>query len=430
MMKASAASQILLAILAAAGGPASRASEEDFAFRDGDTVAFLGDSITAARDYTLIVEHYTLMRFPGRRIGFINAGQGGDTAEGSLGRIDRDVFDKGASVVVVVFGVNDIGWGMKADEAHKQRYLTAVRTLIERCLWRNVRIVLCSPAITSERSEKAEAGFLQGMSDEGLALAKSLGAGTVDIQRGMREIQKRIEAANAKQPDESKHTRLHVADGVHLNELGHLAMAYAMLKGLGAPAEVSSATIDASTGAVVSAEGCDITGVATGAEGVLTFTRLDEALPLNRGIFSAFSYVWVPVPEGLNRYLLKVTHLPDGEYEIRAGGRSLGKTTATALNRGVNLSSMTADGWQPGGPWDAQSGLVKELTEARDRISVTAFLRSRFAADHPESEALDRLTGEIDEQIVALQRASAKPYPYRFEIRRAEVEGKAEGKAR
>src|SRR3954471_20893433 len=50
-----------------------------FLLHDGDTVAFLGDSITAARGYTKIIEHYTLMRFPERKIKFYNAGKGGAT---------------------------------------------------------------------------------------------------------------------------------------------------------------------------------------------------------------------------------------------------------------------------------------------------------------------------------------------------------------
>ena len=411
----------VLAMLVTAGWSIHEAAGGDFAFRDGDTVAFLGDSITAARDYTKIVEHYTLMRFPQRNVRFLNAGQGGDTAEGSLARIDRDVFGKGATVVIVVFGFNDIGWGMKADEDHKQRYLAAIRTLIDRCRAHQARPIICSPAITAEVSDKAEKGFFQEMTDEGLSIAKSLGAETVDLQRGMREIQRRVETANAGQSDESKHTRLHVADGVHLNELGHLAMAYVMLKGLGAPAEVSSATIDAASGTVTESDGCVISEVATGADGRFVFSRLDEALPLNRGIFSAFSYAWVPLPEGLNRYLLKVINLPGGEYEIYAGGRALGKVGSASLARGINLSSMTADGWQPGGPWDAQAGLVKEITDARDRVSVSDFLRARFAANHPDAERLDRLTREIDEELVDLQRAIAKPYPYRFEFRKVEA---------
>ena len=64
----------------------------EFALRDGDTVAFIGDSITAARGYTKIVEHYTLMRFPERKIRFVNAGEGGDTAAKCLSRLERDVF--------------------------------------------------------------------------------------------------------------------------------------------------------------------------------------------------------------------------------------------------------------------------------------------------------------------------------------------------
>lgn len=391
----------------------------DFALRDGDTVAFLGDSITAARDYTQVVELYTLMRFPDRRVRFVNAGQGGDTAEGSLRRIDRDVFDQGANVVLVIFGLNDIGWGVKADEEHKKRFLDSLRAIIGRCREKNARPVICSPAVTAELSTKSESGFLQKMTDEGLEVAKSLGAETIDIQRPMRAIQKRIETANAKQPDESKHTRLHLADGVHLNSLGHLAMAFAILKGLGAPAEVSSATIDAAALKATESQGCEVSRIEALPGGGLAFTRLDEGLPLNRGIFSAFDYLWVPIPAELNGYRLQVTGLAEGDYEIWAADRAVGTAKSASLARGINISSMTANGWQPGGPWDAQAGLVKELTAARDRVAVSEFLRSRFADAHPEKETLDRLTGEIDDRIVELQRATARPYPYRFEIRPA-----------
>src|SRR4051812_16555095 len=70
----------------------------DFAIRDGDTVVFLGDSITAERTYGKIIENYTLLRFPTRKAHFINAGHGGETMAGSLARLDRDVFDRGATL--------------------------------------------------------------------------------------------------------------------------------------------------------------------------------------------------------------------------------------------------------------------------------------------------------------------------------------------
>jgi hypothetical protein len=58
----------------------------DFAIRDGDTVVFLGDSITAARTYGKIIENYTLLRFPERKVHFINAGWGGDISRSGQGR--------------------------------------------------------------------------------------------------------------------------------------------------------------------------------------------------------------------------------------------------------------------------------------------------------------------------------------------------------
>ena len=211
----------------------------EFLLRDNDTVAFLGDSITAARGYPKTIELYTLMRYPDRKIKFYNAGKGGDTAQTSISRLERDVFAHKATVMLVALGVNDIGWGMKADAEHKKLYLDGIRTLIEKCKEKNVRVIVCSPAITAENPETAEKGFLQQMADEGLAEAKSLGCDTVDILRGMREIQRAIWKFNAGESDKTKHVTLHAADSIHLNDLGQLAMAFAILKGLGAPDHVS-----------------------------------------------------------------------------------------------------------------------------------------------------------------------------------------------
>jgi hypothetical protein len=75
---------------------------------------------------------------------------------------------------------------------------------------------------------------------------------------------------------------LHAEDGVHLNDLGQLAMAYAMLKGLGAPENVSSAAINAEDGTVQASVHCRISDV-TKRESGIDFVRLDDGLPLNLG---------------------------------------------------------------------------------------------------------------------------------------------------
>src|SRR5215470_597811 len=181
-----------LTLLFSAGPPPAA----DFALRDGDTVVFLGDSITAARTYGKVIEDYTLLRFPDRKVRFVNAGRGGDTAAGGLGRLEADVFPHRPTVLIVAYGVNDIGWGLKADAAHKQKYLDAVRGLVAKCRQRKVRVFLCSAAVTAEDPAKSEGGFLQKMCDEGLEAARRLGARGIDVQRAMRAIQRRVAACN------------------------------------------------------------------------------------------------------------------------------------------------------------------------------------------------------------------------------------------
>ncbi len=401
----------------------SAAGREDFALRDGDTVVFLGDSITAAHGYSKLIEQYTLLRFPDRRVRFINAGRGGDTAAGGLQRLDRDVFSRGATVLTVAFGINDIGWGMKADAEHKQKYLDGIRGIVEACHQHNVRVFICSPAITAENPDTAENNFLQKMVDEGMALAKSLGGETINIQRGMREIQRRIIAADKNETDPKKRTLLHAEDGIHLNDLGQLAMGYVMLKGLGAPAEVSSMVIDWRAGKLTNTKGCRVEDIHTHPKGV-DFIRRDDGLPLNLGMLGGLNFRFIPIPDGLNRYLLTIANLPEGNYAIVAEGRTLGTASAAQLAAGLNISSMTTNGWEPGGPWDAQAAVIKALTEAHERLDMATSQRTEYLPKHPQTAKLNSQTKTTETSLIELQRQTARPFPFHFSIRLAELASK------
>ncbi|MBP3954393.1 SGNH/GDSL hydrolase family protein [Gemmata sp. G18] len=407
--------------------PISAIRADEFALRDGDTVVFLGDSITAAQTYGKIVENYTLLRYPDRKVRFVNAGVGGDTAAGGLKRLERDVLAHKPTVVTVAYGINDIGWGTKADAEHKKAYLDGIRGIVEACKKREVRVYICSAAATAEDPAKSEAGYLQKMCDDGMELSRSLGGHAIDIQRAMRGVQKSIWAANAKVADKAKHDTLHAPDGVHLNDLGQLAMAYAILKGLGAPADVSAVTVDADGAKLVAAKGCAVKDL-TSRDGALEFTRLDEGLPFNYGIFYALNYRYVPVPSELNRYLLTVKSLPKGRYEVTADGRGLGVFTAEQLAGGVDLASATADPWQPGGPWNAQANALKALTDARyEVLSAGAQLRAAIPGS-PAAGQLGKQSGEFDTKIVEMQRNVAKPQPYQFVVKKYEPPAKKDGK--
>jgi lysophospholipase L1-like esterase len=411
---------IALATVLGLGLSCPRMSHGEFALRDGDTVVFLGDSITAARMYGKIVENYTLLRFPGRRVHFINSGWGGDTAAGGLKRLERDVFRHGATVLIVAYGINDIAWGVRADAEHKRIYLEAIRGIVEQCKARGVRVYLGSAAVTAENPETAEHGFLQTMCDEGMALARSLGEHSIDIQRTMRSIQRKVLAANvtAKPKDQST---LHTADGIHLNDLGQLAMAFAVLKGLGAPPEVSAASVDANGPKTDSAVGCRLTnlsGQIGDKDGSLEFDRLDDGLPVNFGLFGALQFRFVPVPDELNRYMLKVASLSPGRYDVLVDGRSLGTWSEKELAAGLNIASATADGWEPGGPWDAAASVLISMTDARDQIANAGRVLDHYLPEHPDQVVLHAQSREIDRRIEELQRALLKLRPFHFIVKR------------
>ncbi|MBI3468150.1 MAG: hypothetical protein HY000_34525 [Planctomycetes bacterium] len=208
--------------------------------------------------------------------------------------------------------------------------------------------------LTAADPDKSETAVLQTMCDKGMAIAKEMGANAIDVQRSMRTIQRRVWAENERIKEPDRKLSMHAADGVHLNELGQLAMAFAILKGLGAPADVSSATVDFETVSATEASGCRISDVKADDAG-LEFTRLDDGLPINFGLFGALNFRFVPFHTELNRTMLMVRNLPAGKYLLSVDGREVGKYAHNQLAKGVNISSATSNAWQPGGPWDAQA---------------------------------------------------------------------------
>ena len=400
--------------------PLTATAADDFALKDGDTVVFLGDSITAARTYGEIIENYTLLRFPERRVKFFNAGWGGDTAAGGAARLERDVFSRGATVVTVAFGTNDIGWGVLADEEHQQKYLDGIRSIVTQCRDRNVRVFVCSAAVTAGDPNKSEVAPLQTMCDQGMKLARDLGGKSIDVQRGMREILRRVLAENERIEEEDKPTTMHAPDGVHLNELGQLAMAFTILKGLYAPKDVSSATIDFESATTVETARCQISDVAKPGDGTFEFTRLDEGLPINFGLFWALNFRFVPVHSELNRYELAVRNLPAGKYLLTVDGRGVGHYSARQLTDGVNISSSTTNGWEPGGPWDAQATSLRSLTEARSHLANSELMWGKNMLGSDNRPAIAEQVEAIDNQLRELQRAVARPMPYRFRLSRVE----------
>ena len=86
-----------------------------FCFQKGDRILFLGDSITEQYQYSSVIELYLTTRFPQWNCLFLNAGIGGDTANGGAGRFHKHVLDEKPTAVTINFGMNDAGYGAFKD---------------------------------------------------------------------------------------------------------------------------------------------------------------------------------------------------------------------------------------------------------------------------------------------------------------------------
>ena len=86
-----------------------------------ERIVFLGDSITDGHTLALLVEQ--ALRGPRA----LNAGVAGDTAQGMLQRLDRDVLSRRPTRVVLSVGINDLFHQVSAEAYARDVTAIAVR---------------------------------------------------------------------------------------------------------------------------------------------------------------------------------------------------------------------------------------------------------------------------------------------------------------
>lgn len=321
---------------------------DDFFLRNGDDpIVFLGNSITEQRMYTAYMEAYVLTRFPDWQVRFRNIGWGGDGAPlwqrgGFDNGMKRDILPLKPAAMAIDFGMNDA----RSGDGGLARYVEYSRRLAKELTAAGVRVALCSPS-PEERDEAGQPGgsgynhMLWKYSQALQQVAQETGVLFVDQYTGF--VQVIEDGRKAGIPN-----FILIPDHVHPNWAGHLVMAHMILKGLHAPSLVSRATVDAAA-LTATAEKCTVSDVKS-VDGVLTFTRLDDCLPMpvlpeSNLVFRVPGYTFL---DDLDQYEVGVTNLPAGKYDLAIDGKRIATYTADQLAVGANIALTAGPTTQQG----------------------------------------------------------------------------------
>ena len=300
-------------------------------FRPGDRVVMLGDSITEGKTYTSEAINYITMRNPGMDITFVrNAGLRGDTAAGSMNRLQKDVIDYKPTVVTICFGMND-GRVSPVESVARDYLLTGLTNLMTTLKGAGIRVVLLTPGtidpdhasfwFPSAEEMRAYNGKLGRLAEAVKELGVREQVPVIDIHTPMMEVTTRVKADNPK--------FAFIPDGVHPTEMAGVVMGYAMVSGLGYTGAVSRLQLDAK-GQVVAAENCQARPLQVTADSI-SFVRKDEALPpyVQPAAWGLTNYF--PAFRSLHEYRLTLTGLPAGStWKLQVQGvkaPKLGLTT-------------------------------------------------------------------------------------------------------
>ena len=210
-------------------------------FRDGERVAFLGDSITAFNHYVADVQFAMDLRRGVKAPYFMNCGTAGDSAGPAQDRIDCDLMTMRPDRVIVMLGMNDVGYDrwrnanpdpdeVKFRENAVANFGKNLCALVDRLLAKGVKVDLMTPSPYDQYSKDLKRENNAFCNEPGLArCAEIVRLLAIEKKLGLVELHAPMTAV------EKAHPELHYSgeDRIHPNLPGNRFMAAAILAAAG-----------------------------------------------------------------------------------------------------------------------------------------------------------------------------------------------------
>ena len=312
-------------------------------FKPGQTIGFLGDSLTHSSFYHQYIQLFLETRYPGHKLWTVNAGRSGDTTWGTLrdNRIEVDLKKAAPDIVFIHFGMNDVATFMfKKDmktptekdlEGRRKRYVENLEKVVDEVQKTGAKAVVISPTIYENNDKSAPGANEELAVFAGLAakVAQEKGAPFFDIYA---PIDRYVAEQKA-----SKGGWKFTNDNVHPNDAGYQLMSYLLIKGLQPQPFVYDVELDAAT-QKATAKGADVSGIKATPQSV-SFALNEKSLPFpvtggDKGLQA------VPFDTDLNQQTLKITGLAPGNYALKIDGKEVAQAEAKALASGIDLAKI------------------------------------------------------------------------------------------
>ena len=400
---------------------------------DGDTLVFLGDSITHQCLYTQYVEDYYYTRYPDRRINIRNAGVSGDVAGDALTRFDDDIAKFKPKYVTILIGMNDGGYTPFEHEILEE-YKQGMTELLDKIEGIGATAIIMTPTMFDLRSairgdnwvdaEKANAmhynATLAFFGLWGMQQANERGLGFVNMFEPLNRITREKRKSN---PNFTL-----IQDAVHPEADGQLVMALALLEDIGASQIVSTINIDRTEGGwTIRARNGEVLGQT---DGIIDFTFQASSLPWVVPQDAAKGFAMTKAGHRMGRETIRVNGLEPGKYNLMIDQVKVGAYSHAQFAAGVELQGNKKT------PQYARALKVAEANKSRNEKSVHAtrdlWLRLKgqrrraqeneeefkqwYRQFKEETKELERVAAVQDEEI----RGMSKPQAYNYVIVKAE----------
>jgi len=223
------------------------AASAEIQVKSGETIAFMGDSITQAGNkpggyVTLVMK---ALQSQGLEVKHIPAGKSGHKSTNMLARLDADVISKKPDWMTLSCGVNDV-WHFKLILGDRQfegvgieDYKKNITEIIDKCQKAGIKVMVLTSTMIGEDPSKELNQMMIPYNDFLRQIAKEKGCLLADLNADMQAQLKTIPDVPGKPKTFGKYfyggdvqNKL-TSDGCHMNAEGNKMMARGILRAFG-----------------------------------------------------------------------------------------------------------------------------------------------------------------------------------------------------